>query len=144
MPSVITNTAKTTMISSISGADMYIALLNNVTLSAASYLKENFGSWSSLSAHEISGTGYTAGGVLLTGTSAYSSSANDTAYFNGSTVLWNTATISSYGFALYRQISGLVIAIVQFSGVTEGSPETSVSGPFSVTWSNNQLLQMVG
>lgn len=141
---VVTNSSRELMIGAISGADLNIALLNDVVLtSAQSYLRE-ISNWTTLSAYEISGTGYTAGGVNLTTVSAYSTTANDYAYFNGNAVIWNMATISAYGYALYRSTSGLVVAVVAFGGVSSGNPKLSTSGPFSISWNSNQMLQMIG
>ena len=140
MPSVVTNIAKETMIAAISGTDLNLALLDNIVLSASDTLKD-YSNWSELSAREISGTGYTAGGITLSGLSAYSSSSTDQAYFNGDSIIWNTATISSYGYCIYRSISGLVITIVEFSGT---KPKTSTSGPFSIAWTDNKILEMIG
>ena len=140
MPSVVTNLAKELMIGAISGSDLKIALLDGVVSADAGTLKD-YNSWTDLSAFEITGTGYTSGGVNLSGLSAYSISSTDTAYFNGDSIIWNTVTISSYGYALYRSTSNLVVAIVQFSG---NLPKVSISGPFSIAWNNNQILQMIG
>lgn len=140
MASVVTNLAKETMIAAISGTDLKIALLNNVVSATAGILSD-YNSWTSLSAFEISGTGYTAGGVSLSGLSAYSSSSTDRAYFNGNSIIWNTVTISTYGYALYRSTSNLVVVIVEFSG---DKPKVSTSGPFSIAWNSNQILQMIG
>lgn len=144
MPSVITNAAKETMIAAISGADLKIALLNNLVVSAADTDLKDFSNWNQLSAYEISGTGYTAGGVSLIGLSAYSNSSTDIAYFNGSSITWSTSTISAYGYTLYRSTSGLIVSIVQFNGVTDGNPKYSISGPFSISWNENKILQMIG
>ena len=87
MPSVITNASKEIMIAAISGSDLKVALLDGVVSAAAGTLKD-YSNWSSLSAYEISGTGYTTGGVALSaGVSAYSSSSTDTAYFNGNSII---------------------------------------------------------
>ena len=151
MANVITNEAKLTMISAISGSDLKIALLDNIVLSADCVLKTS-GSWVDLSAREIpNGNGYTAGGEYLSGTSAYQVPLTGTtascgrAYFNGDSITWGpNATISSYGYALYRETNNLVISIVAFSGVTQGNPKISTNGPFSVAWTNDKILQMIG
>lgn len=140
MPSVVTNYAKEIMINAISGSDMKIALLNDIVLSSESNLKD-FRNWSELSAYEVSGIGYTAGGITLSGTSGYSSSADDKAYFNGNSVIWDNISVSAYGYALYRSNSGLVISIVEFSG---DKPKVANKGSFCIEWNNNIILQMIG
>jgi len=143
MPNIVTNLAKETMISAVSGSDLKIALLDNIVLSAEDTIKD-IGSWTVLSANEISGTNYKAGGVSLSGVSAYSSDVDNRAYFNGNSVNWTNATISAYGFSLYRSTSNLVINIVQFNGVSEGNPKISTNGTFSMAWDSNKILQMIG
>lgn len=147
MANIVTNEAKLTMISAISGSDLKIALLDNIVLSAECDLKTS-GDWSELSAREIpDGNGYTAGGVSLSGTSAYSRADLSTtascgrAYFNGDSVNWVDATITAYGYALYRSTNNLVVSIVQFGGEV---PKLSTNGPFSVAWDSNKILQMIG
>ena len=141
MPNIVTNLAKETMISAVSGSDLKIALLNGIASSGTEEDLKNFGAWSDLSAYEITGEGYDPGGVTLSGTSAYSVSADEKAYFNGSSITWPDSTISTYGYALYRSTSGLVVNITAFNSPL---PKTSTNGPFTMSWDNNRILQMIG
>jgi len=138
MATVVTNATKENMIAAISGTDLKMALLNNVVSADEGTLKD-YGNWSTLSAFEITGTAYTAGGISLTNVSAYSNSATDRAYFNGDLVSWPASTITAYGAAIYRSTSGLVVSIIDF-----GSVKSSNIGTFSVSWNNNKILQMIG
>lgn len=143
---VVSNTAKLTMISAISGTDLKAALLNSTitNFTQAESLK-TINNWSQLSGiYEVSGTGYTAGGVYLSGVSAYNPTpgiAYPYAYFDGNYVVWPNSTIDSWGMAVYKESTGLIIYLTTF---TAPVPKQSVLGEFRVTWSSNHLLQMVG
>lgn len=67
---------------------------------------------------EITGTGYTAGGKLMTGVTV--SSFGNTAYVNFADVVWNPAAFTCYGALIYNASKGnKSIAVLNFgSGKT--------------------------
>ena len=76
--------------------------------------------------NEVSGTGYTAGGVSLTGFS--SGLDGSTAYITFSDASWTTATITARGALIYNSTkSNKAVATFDF-----GSDITSTSGTFTV------------
>ena len=138
MATYVTDQAREVMLTSVSGSDLYVALLNISTPTDPYTLKANYGNWDSLSAYEVTGTNYLAGGVLLSAISISADTVNN-AYFDGSNIIWNNVTITAYGLAIYRRVSGLVIEIVLF----DNAPLTSTNGPFTVSWTNQQILRAI-
>lgn len=86
--------------------------------------------WSDLSANEVSGTGYTAGGVALT--SVTLTGASGTITFDAADVSWTTSTISSARAAVVYDdtlTSDPLVCLVDFGG-----DYSSANGTFSITW----------
>jgi len=88
--------------------DIYIALYT-----ALADLDENTTIYST--SEEITGTGYSAGGKLMTGVTV--SSYGNTAYVNFSNVVWNPAAFTCYGALIYNASKGnKSIAVLNFGG----------------------------
>jgi len=86
--------------------------------------------WADLSAQEVSGTGYTAGGAALTSVTLTGSSGTIT--FDAADVSWTTSTISSARAAVVYDdtLAGdKLIALVDF-----GADYSSSAGTFTITW----------
>lgn len=81
-------------------------------------------------ANEVVGTGYTAGGVLLTGTT-FTEDPAGTLKFDANDVSWTNASITARYALVYADGSAgnEAIALLDF-----GSDFTSTNGTFSVQW----------
>lgn len=95
--------------------------------------------WADVSVNEVSGTGYTAGGALLTGAVCSIDTTDDEGVFNGSDVTWQTSTITARYAVLYDSttVSNLLIGYYDF-----GSDQTSASGDFKITWNAEGLINL--
>lgn len=79
---------------------------------------------------EITGTGYTAGGKILTGTTINSS--NGTVYINFNNVVWNPASFTARGALIYNASkANRSVAVLDF-----GSDKTSINS-FTITMPSN-------
>lgn len=79
------------------------------------------------STEEITGTGYTAGGEILTGANV--SSSNNTAYVTFDNAVWNPASFTCRGALIYNSTQGnKSIAVLDF-----GSDKTATS-TFTITF----------
>ena len=142
MAGYVSVAARETMLTSISGSDLTVALLNNSFSAFPGFvIPFGFSSWASISAYEVTGSGYTPGGASLSAISiGFDPEWPADVWYNGSNIIWNTVTLETCGLVLYRKTSGLVIEIVQFS---EPLPKSSISGPFSISWTDGHLMDMI-
>ena len=77
---------------------------------------------------EVSGTGYTAGGVTLSSQAVAYDSTNNVAYFDAADPSWSSATITARGAIIYNNSkSNASIAVLDF-----GSDYSSSNGTFQV------------
>jgi len=77
---------------------------------------------------EVSGTGYTAGGVALSSQAVAYDSTNQVAYFDAADPSWSSATITARGAIIYNNTkSNASIAILDFA-----SDYSSSNGTFQV------------
>ena len=78
--------------------------------------------------NEVSGTGYTAGGVALSSQAVAYDSTNNVAYFDAADPSWSSATITARGAIIYNNSkSNASIAVLDF-----GSDYSSSNGTFQV------------
>jgi hypothetical protein len=102
-------------------------LKNTHTMSASSHY------YSDISANECTGTGYTAGGILLTTLS--SSQVGDNASFTAASAVFTGVTVIAHYACIYDSVSGAIIQQVDFNG-----DKTCDGGQLTVTWSANGIL----
>ena len=78
--------------------------------------------------NEVSGTGYTVGGVTLSSQAVAYDSSNNVAYFDAADPSWSSATITARGALIYNNTkSNASIAVLDF-----GSDFSSSNGTFQV------------
>jgi hypothetical protein len=92
--------------------------------------------WADVSANEISGTGYTAGGVTL-GSQAVSVASN-TAKFDAADTEWTSASFTAYHAVIYDTTnSNSLICSIDFGGA-----QTVSSGTFTIQWHTDGILSL--
>ena len=89
--------------------------------------------------NEVTGTGYTAGGIVLTPTIAYDNQ-NNTSYLTFNNVTWSPASFTCRGGLVYNSTTGAAIFVLNF-----GSDKICTSS-FTVTFptsnSSNAVLRI--
>ena len=75
---------------------------------------------------EVTGTGYTAGGMALTTKAVTADTTNHRGKFTADNATWSTATITAYGAVLYRSRGGAssadeLIGYIDFGGAVSSS-----------------------
>lgn len=92
-----------------------------------------------VSGNEISGTGYSAGGVTLSGKAVTQDDTNDRAVFDATDVSWTTATFSAYHAVLWDDtVSGdPLLCSIDFGGV-----KSVTAGTFTIQWSVNGIIRL--
>jgi len=95
--------------------------------------------WSDVSANEISGTGYTAGGETLTNQSVTQDDTNDKAVFDADDVSWTSATFTAYHAVLYDDTlaSDDLICSIDFGGAKSVS-----NGTFTIQWDADGIITL--
>jgi hypothetical protein len=88
-------------------------------------------------ANEVSGTGYTAGGALLT-TTTFTESPTGTVMFDAADASWTTSTITNARFALvYADALAGNNAIV---GINFGADYSTSAGTFTIQWASGGIF----
>lgn len=87
--------------------------------------------------NEVVGTGYTAGGNTLSGTTV--SLSGTTAFVDFSDSIWSTATITARGALIYNSSkSDKAVAVLDF-----GADKTSTAGNFTVQFPTNDASSAI-
>jgi len=128
---------------SLSGDTFNVALLSGSYIGTASLanLKAN-NEWSSLSAYETVGTGYTAGGQELSGLSITEgnpvTSPISTTVWDADNSSWSNTTLSATGAAIYKPSADIVCIIIDFQ-----ETKSTESGPFTISWNTNGVANII-
>ena len=85
---------------------------------------------------EITGTGYTAGGKVLTPTTI-SNGGTTTAFVSFSNVTWNPASFTTRGALIYNSTTGAAVAVLNF-----GEDKTATS-TFTVTFPTDNATNAI-
>lgn len=111
-----------------------------VALVASSYSPNKHNDvWADVSTHEVTGTGYTAGGETLTTKTQTYDSATGVRSFDADDVEWNNSTITARYAVIYSdQATNLVIAYVDF-----GAERASSEGLFRIAWHADGIFEAV-
>jgi hypothetical protein len=78
--------------------------------------------------NEITGTGYTAGGEVLTPTIG-SDTSNNTSYVTFANVTWNPANFTAAGALIYNSTTNASVAVLSFGGQKTASATFTIEFP---------------
>lgn len=92
-----------------------------------------------VSADEVSGTGYTAGGAAMAGLTAYVDNTDDEGVWDANDVTWSSSTITNaYGAVIWKSAaSSALIAHIDFA-----ADKSSVTGDFIVQWASEGIINL--
>ncbi len=109
----------------LAGDTIKVALMNNShAFSAAN------STWSDVSANEVSGTGYTAGGATLALKTVTGGK------FDAADVIWTGLTTTAYHAVVYNSTTGDLIASIDFGGA-----KTFTVGTFRIIWNSDGIIK---
>lgn len=108
-----------------------VGLLNNTHTFTATH-----NTWSQVSANEITGTGYTAGGATLANKTVTQAA---TTKWDADDTSWTSATITAYHAVIHDTTVGTddLIGNVDFGGV-----QTVTGGTFTIQWHANGIVTL--
>ena len=89
--------------------------------------------------NEITGTGYTAGGLVLT-PSVGSDASNNTAYISFSNVTWSPASFTCRGALVYNSTTGAAVFVLNFG--SDKTSTTSFQVQFPSATSTSAILRI--
>jgi hypothetical protein len=92
--------------------------------------------WTDVSANEISGTGYTANGVVLASATVTQAA---TTKFDGNDSAWTTATFTAYHAVLWDNTVATDDLICSFDF---GGAKTVTAGTFTIQWHANGIITL--
>jgi len=91
-----------------------------------------------VNANEISGTGYTAGGITITSPTVTQNDTLDQAVFDGADIAWTVATFSAYHAVLVNTtVSNNLCGSLDFGGV-----KTVTGGTFTIQWAATGIITL--
>ena len=82
---------------------------------------------------EITGTGYTAGGMTLSGLSVTADTTNHRGKFTAANPVWSSATFTAYGAVLYKD-SGTAATSQLIGYLDFGGAKSCSGGSFTIQW----------
>lgn len=91
---------------------------------------------------EVSGVGYTSGGVALANKTVTMNTTSDKGVFDADDVTLSTATITARGAVLYKARGGASSADELIAYLDFGSDITSTAGNFNITFDANGILTL--
>lgn len=91
-------------------------------------------------AGEITGSGYTAGGLALTIVPALVDQQNNTAYFSFQNATWSPASFTARGALVYNSTTGAACFVLDFG--SDKTATTSFTVTFPVADSTNAIIRL--
>lgn len=95
--------------------------------------------WTDVSANEVAGTGYTAGGESLTGKAVTVDDTDDEGVFDADNVTWAASTITARHAVIYDDTTATkyIIASIDF-----GQDTSSTNGNFQIQWDAEGIINL--
>ncbi len=93
--------------------------------------------WSDVSANEITGTGYSAGGQALANKTVTQDNTGNRGVFSADAITWTSASFTAYNAVLYDNTTATKYLVCS---IDLGGAQTVSSGDFRIQWSANGIL----
>lgn len=97
--------------------------------------------WNDISASEVTGAGYVAGGAVLTGASLLKQDASDNVRFLANDASWLESTLTARYGVLYKD-TGDPLTSVLIAAIDFGSSKASVNGTFTIQWNASGIFTL--
>ena len=90
--------------------------------------------------NEVSATGYTAGGAVLTPTSLSSDNTNNTAFVSFNNVTWSPASFTTRGALIYNSTTNAAVFVLNFG--SDKTPNSTFTVTFPTANSTNAIIRI--
>ena len=90
--------------------------------------------------NEITGTGYTAGGQVLTPVTLSSDTTNNTAFVSFNNVTWSPASFTTRGALIYNSTTGAAVFVLNFG--SDKLPTNTFTVTFPTANSTNAIIRI--
>jgi hypothetical protein len=94
-----------------------------------------------VSANEVTGTGYTAGGITLSSKTATYDSGTNVIVLDAADVTWSSSTITAR-YAVVYDSTGTSSTSALIGYVDFGSDQSSTNGNFTITWDSTGIVRI--
>ena len=94
-----------------------------------------------VSANEVTGTGYTAGGITLASKTATYDSGTNVIVLDAADVTWASSTITAR-YAVVYDSTGTASTSALIGYVDFGSDQSSTNGNFTITWDSTGIVRI--
>ncbi len=111
---------------------------NTVTTKALSSYTGTTSTWST--AHEVSGTGYTAGGKTIS-SPTWTQTTTHLVWTSATNLSWTASSFTAYGGLVYDSTTGTTTLDQGLCYLSFGGAQTVTSGTFTVAWSATGILR---
>lgn len=98
--------------------------------------------WDDVAAYEISGTGYTAGGAVLTSKTITYDSASNVVTLDAADVSWASSSVTARHAVVYDDSGATAGQKVLIGYVDLGSDQSSTNGAFTITWDATGIIRL--
>lgn len=120
--------------------DLEADTIRCVLLSSGYTIDADHKNYQDVVGNEVSGTGYTAGGKLLSNMSVTELDANDRADWDADDVSWTNSTITAR-YAVLRENTGTLSDLIAVFDFAED--KTSSNSTFTVQWNSGGIIRLV-
>lgn len=98
--------------------------------------------WDDVSTYQVTGTGYTAGGIALTNKTNTYTGASNVIVLDADDVTWSTSTITARYAVIYNDSPATNATKNLIGYVDFGSDQSSSNGNFTITWDSTGIVRI--
>jgi hypothetical protein len=95
-----------------------------------------------VSSYEVTGTGYTSGGITLSSKTSTYDGTNNVVILDAADVTWSSSTITARYAVVYDDSGASAASKALIGYVDFGSDQSSTNGNFTITWDSTGIVRI--
>jgi len=95
-----------------------------------------------VSSYEVTGTGYTTGGITLSSKTSTYDGTNNVVILDAADVTWSSSTITARYAVVYDDSGASAASKALIGYVDFGSDQSSTNGNFTITWDSTGIVRI--